>query len=41
MIIDDVYVWEMVFYSCSGVYSKNLGGTAAKNEKVGGEILAI
>jgi hypothetical protein len=31
----------MIFYGCSGVYEKYLGGTTARDEKVEDEMLMI
>jgi hypothetical protein len=31
----------MIFYSCSGVYGDNIGGTAAGDKKIGGEMLMM
>jgi hypothetical protein len=39
MVIDDKYVWKMIFYGSSEVYGKNLGGTVAQGGDIGEEIL--
>jgi hypothetical protein len=31
----------MIFYSCSGIYGKYLGGTTAGDENIGGEMLMM
>jgi hypothetical protein len=31
----------VIFYSCSGIYGENIGGTAVGDEKVGDEMLMM
>jgi hypothetical protein len=36
MIIDNEKIWKIIFYVCSGVYGKDLGGTAVYGGDIGG-----